>query len=371
MSTDLNNLSISELKKIKKDEQQKLKKEYSQYNKKQKLINDIMKIQQTRNKIKPRPHHPKSFDEYFEECIRNRTIPAYTPKYLRKALERALREYQQGIIKEKSALEEFANKYVIKGEPGVTPFEYFQRKVFHPKEFLRNHRNIKVRLVMVGIMEKMEIISDKPFFIQDKAYFHSDTHINLAATDVKHILAAMIKKILQGIDIYQRNGSNWYFKEVVNLEIHTVDYKPIRGSSYIPLPDFIMRKKAIIDIQNRDNKCFLWSVLHPANRDENRLTDLKQYENDLNTKGIDFPVKLKDISKSESLNPSLPGINVFSISENNKFYLLRMAQRNPQQTIDLFLHECDGQYHYSLIKNFSRLFTSQITSRTNGLLHIC
>ena len=48
-----------------------------------------------------------------------------------------------------------------------------------------------------------------------------------------------------------------------------------------------------------------------------------------------------------------------------------MAQRNPQKTIDLFLYECDGKYHYSLIKNFSRLFRSQITSRTNGVLHIC
>ena len=32
------------------------------------------------------------------------------PSYLRKVLERALKEYDQGIIKEKSALEEFANK---------------------------------------------------------------------------------------------------------------------------------------------------------------------------------------------------------------------------------------------------------------------
>ena len=86
-----------------------------------------MKIQQTQNKIKP-PPKPKSFDEYFQECIRNKTIPADTPPHLRKALERALREYQQGIIKEKSALEEFANKYVIKGESGVTPFQYFQSK---------------------------------------------------------------------------------------------------------------------------------------------------------------------------------------------------------------------------------------------------
>ena len=78
----------------------------------------------------------------------------------------------------------------------------------------------------------------------------------------------------------------------------------MRGSSYIPLPDFIMQKKAIINIQNRDNKCFPWSVLrylHPAERNEFRLTDLKQYENDLNTQGIDYAVKLKDITRFESL----------------------------------------------------------------------
>ena len=110
--------------------------------------------------------------------------------------------------------------------------------------------------------------------------------------------------------------------------------------------------------------------LHPANRDEPRLTDLRQYEDELNAKGIIFPVKLRDITKFESLNPSLPGINVFSINEHNKLYPLRMAQRGTQQTIDLFLHEQDGKY-YSLIKNFSRLFRSQITSRTNGTIHIC
>ena len=131
MTTDLSNLSISELKKIKKAEQQKLKKEYFQYKKKQKLIADIMKMQKARKNIKsqyktPKPTPPKSFDDYFQECICNKTIPPDTSPYLRKALERALSEYQQGIIKEKSALEDFANKYVIKGTSGVTPFEYFQ-----------------------------------------------------------------------------------------------------------------------------------------------------------------------------------------------------------------------------------------------------
>ena len=97
---------------------------------------------------------------------------------------------------------------------------------------------------------------------------------------------------------------------------------------------------------------FLWCVLrclHPRNKNDFRLTDLKQYENSLNTKGIKYPVKIQDISKFESLNPDLPELNVFSVNENKKFYPLRMAQRNPQETIDLFLYEEDGKYHYSLI----------------------
>ena len=62
---------------------------------------------------------------------------------------------------------------------------------------------------------------------------------------------------------------------------------------------------------------------------------------------------------------------MFSVNENHKFYPLRMAQQNPQKTIDLFLYEEDGKYHYCLIKSFSRFFRSQISSRTNGQIYIC
>ena len=241
---------------------------------------------------------------------------------------------------------------------------------------LRNHRNIKVRFVLVCLMEQMGKSSDGKLSltVQDKAYFNSESHISLESSDVKEILIKVIHTILEKISIYQKNGSGWYFKEIVHLEIHTVIFKPMRGSAYIPIPDWIMRKKAIVNIRNKDEKCFLWCVLrylYPRDRNDFRLTDLKQYEKFLNTKGIKYPVKVKDISKFEKLNPDIPGINVFSVNENKKFYPLRMAQRNPQETIDLFLYEEDGKYHYSLIKSFSRLFRSQITSRTNGKIHIC
>ena len=155
---------------------------------------------------------------------------------------------------------------------------------------------------MILISEKEQQIIEKVKgkskinFDQDKAYFQSETHINLEKTDVKVILSRMLREIMEKLADYQRNGSGWYFKEVISLEIHIVDYKPIKGSSYIPLPDFLMRKNAIINIKNKDDKCFLWSVLrylHPKQIHGERLTDLIKYENDLNFKGIIFQLKSK------------------------------------------------------------------------------
>ena len=62
---------------------------------------------------------------------------------------------------------------------------------------------------------------------------------------------------------------------------------------------------------------------------------------------------------------------MFSVSDGKKCYPLRMALRDPQIAIDLFLYEEEGRSHYSLIKNFSRHFRSQITSRTNEPIQIC
>ena len=189
-------------------------------------------------------------------------------------------------------------------------------------------------MILVCIMEKYESADSgrKSITTESKTYFNTETYINLESRDVKVILSQMIKEILEKIGIFQMNGSGSYFKEMSSLEIHIVDYKPIKGSSYIPLPDFIMKKKSIINMENRDNKCFLWSILrylHPIQKNESRLTDIRKYENDLNFKGIDFPVKLKDIPKFENQNPDLPGINVFSVNDNNKIYPLRLNQKDP------------------------------------------
>ena len=129
-----------------------------------------------------------------------------------------MKEYEEGMIFEKSALTNFAEKYVIEGLPGIIPTEYFRENAPQIKDFLRNHRNTKVRMILVCEMERQIIeISNgesKTTYEHDNAYFQSLTHINLEKTDVKVDLKEMIIEILGNLIIYQKKGSGWYFKEV-------------------------------------------------------------------------------------------------------------------------------------------------------------
>ena len=132
-------------------------------------------------------------------------------------------------------------------------------------------------------------------------------------------------------------------------------------------------KKAIINIQNKDNKCFLWCVLrvlNPSKNDPPRLdNELMGKENTLNMEGIDYPVSLKDLNKFEKQNPSI-SITVLGYDGKSAY-----PHRNSKNTgrgydIILMLIEKDGVKHYCLVKDLSRLLSSQV-SKNKCKYHFC
>ena len=73
---------------------------------------------------------------------------------------------------------------------------------------------------------------------------------------------------------FQRWGSGWIFRMVLKMDIHLNKYEPLSGSAYIPLPKILQRKKAIVNVKNKeDNELFKWSIpraIYPAeNHPEN------------------------------------------------------------------------------------------------------
>ena len=109
-----------------------------------------------------------------------------------------------------------------------------------------------------------------------------------------------------------KKGSGWTVGDIIDVHLHVARYEPLHGSTYLPLPDYLRSKKAIVNVQNRDDKCFMWallSALHPANREPQRVSKYTAWEEELDFSGVTFPVAVKDIAKTECLNNL--AINVF------------------------------------------------------------
>ena len=74
------------------------------------------------------------------------------------------------------------------------------------------------------------------------------------------------QKILNGLDEYMKNGSGWVLDRVLLVFVNIGKYQPLRGVSYIPLPKGLTGNIGIVNIQNKDEKCFIYSVLANPNR---------------------------------------------------------------------------------------------------------
>ena len=89
-------------------------------------------------------------------------------------------------------------------------------------------------------------------------------------------------------------NSGQVFESVNSHDINAYKFLPLKGGSYIDLPkDYKNSKKGLLNIINKDDKCFIWchiAHLYPSTKNKNRVTNYKHLENKVNYKGITFPV---------------------------------------------------------------------------------
>ena len=195
--------------------------------------------------------------------------------------------------------------------------------------------------------------------------FHSNIEVNLGGTDEKELYDTMVEIILERIARFLAEGSEVRFHSIIQLELHTVSYKPLKGETWISLPKELAVKKAIINMQNKDNKCFLWCVLRALNPNDNAVRVDKELignENTLHMERIEYPVSLKDFNKFEKQNPTI-SITVFEYEGKSVYRLRNSDNTDREHNIILMLIEEGGVKHYCLVKSIERLLSSQTTNR--------
>ena len=115
---------------------------------------------------------------------------------------------------------------------------------------LRNNRRTKVKLIFKCYIEFLRTNEIKP------ADFNSNIEVNIDGTDEKDLYDTMVERVLENLATFLATESETRFHSVIKLELHTVSYKPLRGETWIPLPKELAVKTAIINMKNKDNKCF-------------------------------------------------------------------------------------------------------------------
>ena len=225
-------------------------------------------------------------------------------KKLREEIDSIYEQMKSFEVRESNfALRNFAKVYTIDGKLGFDSESYLEGAKQNIKRVLRDSRKTKVKLIFKCYMQMLKTNEIKP------ADFHSDIEINLDGTDEKELYDTMVERILEKIATFLATESETRFYSVFKLELHTVNYKPVRGETYIPLPTELANKNAIINMKNKDNKCFSWCVLRALNpkKDHPERVDkeLKPKENTLNMEGIEYPVRLEDLNKFEKQNPTI------------------------------------------------------------------
>ena len=136
-------------------------------------------------------------------------------------------------------------------------------------------------------------------------YFNSKAQIIMNISDIKPNLEMSQEKIMNDVAEWLKEGSGWTTDGVLENYFNLVNYKPLEGKSYIPLPKELQNSlKGLINLKNEDNECFRWCHIrhlnpqdvHPERTKKKQIRGIVQ---ELNYQGVDFPVSLKDYEKIE------------------------------------------------------------------------
>lgn len=314
----------------------KFDKKYSEY-KKAEEIDDFMKYaQKEHNKYKKRTNK-------FNEKIKNYKRFVLTEK----AFKRSIRTYKDSKV-EKTRHRFSYVKYLNNIKK---PLIYFLKKQ------LVKFKTMKIMLQLKYIMSK-EGKKESPF------YYTSENLTITAGVKFSDKIDDVLELMINTIDFTIELGSGWVFNWIENFTVTIIEFKPLRGGAYKKLPESLGGKgghhPAIMNPKNlKDDLCFKYCYLayvKGVKKNAERVYQYQKYFNEVNDKGLEYPIKRTDIPKFEKLNNC--HINVYRYDDKNGVFPFYINETNPHNAINMLLIgdlEKGEKGHYVLIKDFNKL----------------
>ena len=267
----------------------------------------------------------------------------------------------------------------------VSPYEVPSRgEDTSPLDFLNGIRSTVLAFVRKRLQSKIQVSLICEMMRTDPATgsitnvdpFNSNQKSVYDSTDLEVMYERMIAKMLESFSTYLKNGSGWILKRIVKLDINVGKNKPIKGSSYAPLPNALRNKGALINMQNKDNQCFKWAIIrciNPTDDDPQRIKEeLSKQAEELDWSAIEFPTPCSErmYKKFEKNDVSLLVFGHETVEEETRIIPLYVPTERREKVVRLFFFKSGKNSHYCVIKSMSRLISKQ-TSAHHGKKYVC
>ena len=288
--------------------------------------------------------------EVIEEQIEP-TEPTFTRK--EQALRGFTRSYEIGLTNRQDPLIQLQNtRSVIKNN---------LLKVLNEMKGLKFNETLKITFEKYNGDE----------LIEDDAYFNANKRTVTNEEEIVNLLEITQQQIMNMIQRWISKGSGWTIQSIDGHFINVVKYRPLRGYSYIPLPEELRNPaKGIINMKNNDNECFRWCHIRrllPQNKNPQRIKECdKKYIEKLDYSGIEFPVSIKQYNKIEKQNNIR--VNVFGYEEGQP-YVIYVSKEKFHSCLNLLLITEEDVGHYCLLKDFNKFMYNQ--TKHKGKKHFC
>ena len=217
-------------------------------------------------------------------------------------------------------------------------------------DLLNETKGSKYQITLKVLLKKYKTDGENEF---RPVYFNSSTK---TVINHKFKLENSVQEILYLIDNWVNKGSGWIFESIESQYINMSTGRPLSGSSYLGLPvELRSPKKGLINITNKDQKCFLWyhvTYINPVKAHPERIRKVdKKLVKELDYDGVDLPVQEKDFDKIEVRKNIC--INVLGY-ENELTFPSYISDQKFENSMDLLLVTDGDKSHYVNIKGFNK-----------------
>ena len=185
-----------------------------------------------------------------------------------------------------------------------------------------------------------------------EAFHKSQPFIFVNDFQVQDQIRKMLEQILTESAHFMREASGHVYHCVVGATVQIAQHQPLVGKHFVDLPQHLLKKNAIVNVKNNDNRCFGYAVLsalHPSQSDNpNRPKQYEKYFEMHNMHSIEYPVSENQIPTLEDILHVKINLFTFSHEGHRKYPLYTSAKKYPFE-IDLLYWD----RHYAWIKNFA------------------